>query len=105
MGAGGAELGRAQRREMERAVATHRLAADRDPPGDGPEPPNRVGNRLAQDHRGPRAVLAIVVVAVTAAVHEHHHRRAGAEARERAEELVAEQRLRTRLRRDEPRDR
>ena len=76
MAADGAEARRVQPREVERAEAAHRDAADRDPVGVGAEAFQRRRNRLADDVLAPAAVAAIVVVAVVVTVDEQDGRRA-----------------------------
>ena len=84
------------------AEAAHRDAADRELARARAEPPRRVGDRLAQEHRAPRAVGAVVVVAVPAAVEEHDHRGGAPERGDGGEQRVRHHRLGPRTLRDEP---
>jgi hypothetical protein len=89
-----AEAAGVEARDVERAEAAHRGAADGDAVRIGVEPLDRCRDRLVQHVASPAAIRPVVEEAATTAARQEDRRRAIAESRQRGEELVRQQPVR-----------
>jgi hypothetical protein len=89
-GSDGTEPRRREACEIDRAVASHRDAADRDATGVGVEPSQRVRDHPTQHVGAPAPATAVVPVARAVVVRNDDARRAPAEALQRSDEVAVD---------------